>query len=75
MLFFLNRIRKYFPPSIIYTLVLIICGAIIYGFILIILRDNFLIENARVIAKKIFRKKVKDYIINISYLISELKFM
>lgn len=57
MLFFLNRIRKYFPPSIIYTLVLIICGAIIYGFILIILRDNFLIENARVIAKKIFRKK------------------
>ena len=38
------------------TLIMIFCGAVIYSILLLILRDDFFIKNAKIIVCKILQK-------------------
>lgn len=49
-------IRGFFFPSILHTFELVMIGAIIYGVVLIIMKDEFLLSNMSMISKKIFKR-------------------
>lgn len=57
MMMGLLMIRRVLSPSIFHTLILIICGAAIYFVVLVILRDSFLLDNARNLFNKM--RKIK----------------
>lgn len=53
MLVFLKVIDTYLDPIIINTIIMIICGALLYFLVLLVLRDGFVIDNAKGIMKKV----------------------
>ena len=57
MLFVLKVIDKILMPSIVHTILLVVCGAATYGIVLFILRDEFLLNNIQSVFRKIFIKK------------------
>lgn len=49
-------IRGFFSPSILHTFELVMIGAIVYGVVLIIMKDEFLLSNISMVSKKIFKR-------------------
>lgn len=49
----LGIMEKYLCPSIMHTILLVSCGALIYFGVLLVLKDEFFFENARKVLKKI----------------------
>lgn len=52
----LNLVRDYFAASIINTTILVVIGATVYGIVLIIERDEFLLSNARAIVNMVMKR-------------------
>ena len=62
MLFFLNLLGNVFIPSVFYTFLMVIIGAVIYFLILFIIKDDFFINNTKNIIvriKEFLKKKEK----------------
>lgn len=49
--------NKFFTPSVVHTLCMVISGVIVYMLVLLILRDRFLIENIDKVSKKLLKVK------------------
>ena len=49
-------IRSFFSASVIHTFELVIIGAVIYGAILLVMRDEFLLSNVNNILKKVIKR-------------------
>ena len=56
MLALLKFMGEAFTPSIIHTVIMVICGAILYFIILLIFKDSFFLDNVRNIMGKIQAK-------------------
>lgn len=52
--------RRYFAPSIINTLIMVLSGTAVYGVSLLVMKDDFLIGNIKQILNKIKKKKPND---------------
>lgn len=57
MVFVLWLVRVYLSPSVFHTAVIVVCGAIVYFAALLIMKDEFLLSNARILLKKLKRVK------------------
>lgn len=49
-------IRKSFSTSIIHTFELVIIGAVIYGAVLLVMKDEFLLSNVNNVLKKVIKR-------------------
>jgi len=57
MFFVIIFLGNHFSSSILHTLILMIIGALIYGIVLLILKDSFFIVNLRIISYKFLGRK------------------
>lgn len=55
MLIVLKAISNSLTPSILHTFILVICGAVTYGGVLIALRDELIMEKMRSIIRKFIK--------------------
>lgn len=56
MLVLLKVLGRFLSPSIFHTVVMIVCGALLYFIVLVIFRDSFFLENIRNVTIKIKQK-------------------
>lgn len=57
MLFVVKALGNALTPSILHTIILVLCGASVYGTVLVIMRDEFLLCNMRSILEKAIRRR------------------
>ena len=60
MFFIIRKMGSYLSSSIIHTFLLVAIGAMVYGLVLLIMRDKFLLENIRNILGKITSKRKEE---------------